>query len=150
MLNILFVCTGNTCRSKMAEQLAKHIIKKRGLESAVKVSSAGTNIALETKTTPYAKLALKTLGVQKAMASKAKSVDSLKLSKFNYIICMTENHKAYILSKFSGLRVGTFDDHIGGGDIMDPYGQDFKTYKQTATELNEKIEKLLDKLITIF
>ena len=41
-MNLLFVCSGNTCRSPMAEALARKIAKRRGIED-LNVSSAGTN-----------------------------------------------------------------------------------------------------------
>src|SRR5437773_5685535 len=41
-MNLLFVCSGNTCRSPLAEALARKIAKRRGIED-LNVSSAGTN-----------------------------------------------------------------------------------------------------------
>lgn len=40
---VLFVCTGNICRSPMAEGVFRHLVKQAGLEEAVKIDSAGTH-----------------------------------------------------------------------------------------------------------
>ena len=148
MLSLLFVCTGNTCRSKMAQSLAKEKLKKRGLEKSVKVSSAGLNIEPESSTAKEALLALKNLGIT-ARKTKAKALQSVHPEKFSFIVCMTTSHKNALLSRYNNARVFSFDDLCGGGDIGDPIGLGLIEYKKVALDLNQKIDLVLDKLITV-
>lgn len=134
MIEICFVCTGNTCRSVMAERIAKKKAKTRKLD--FKFSSSGL-FAKKENITENAKYALKTLGYD---ARDRKSV-KLKKTKPNVLyVCVTNDHKKIIDAK----RVISFEELAGR--VPDPFGCDEKTYLETAKQIEENVDVLLDKL----
>lgn len=142
MVKLLFVCTGNTCRSPIAEYLLKNLLKKSGRED-VKVSSAGLRVDDENMSV-HAREALKKLGIT-VRRFKPKQVTAELCRKQNAVVCMTRAHK----NAFSGFdNVYTLDELIGCGDIPDPYGGTQGDYDACAAVLSAACEgllKLLDK-----
>lgn len=137
MINICYVCTGNTCRSIMAERLMKKTLKEKGIKD-VKLSSRGIfakkeNITLEAQAT------LKKL---KASASNRKSIKLGKVQKDTLYVVMSEKMKEYINAE----KVITMKQLIGY-DIDDPYGQSEEVYLQTAQDLQKANRILLEKII---
>ncbi|MBE7073763.1 MAG: hypothetical protein E7379_01575 [Clostridiales bacterium] len=137
MIKICFICTGGTCRSIMAERLMKKIIKERKIED-VKVSSRGL-FANGDNIAENAKRALKKL---KASSANRKSIQLAKIDKQTLYVVMTEPMKEKIQSQ----KVITMKNLIGR-DISDPYGQSEQVYLQTAYEIIEGIEKLLQNIV---
>ena len=129
MKRIMFVCTGNTCRSAMAECILKDLVKKSGSEG-IRVSSAGLCVT-ETTMNPLAGKALNEIGI-KPGRFVPKNADLKTLGRQNAVICMTKSHKN-ALTGFS--NVYTVDELTGLGDIPDPYGKDERAYSQTAEVL---------------
>lgn len=136
MVKVCFVCRGNTCRSIMAERLMKKMLKERKIDD-VKVLSRGVSATGE-NIAENAKLALRKF---KALASNRKSVKIGKVDKNTLYIVMTENLKPYIKSA----KLLSMKD-LAGEDVLDPYGQDEEVYYQTALQIIEGIESLLDKI----
>lgn len=134
-IKLCFVCTGNTCRSFMAERIMKKMIKKEGL-TFVKVSSRGLN-ALGDDSAPNAMLALKKLGYSsvKRKSQKLNRIDQKTL----YIAPTTA-----IKNKIAG-RVIEMKDLIGH-EIADPYGQGQEEYLEVAKDIEKACQTLIDKL----
>lgn len=135
MIEICFVCTGNTCRSIMAERIAKKKLKERNLKD-LKLSSAGIYATGE-NITENAKLALKSLGYD---GRNRKSVQLKKVKPNCLYVTVTNDHKKFINSK----KVMSFEDLAG--KVIDPYGQDLNTYLKTAKEIERNVEMLLNKI----
>lgn len=138
MIKICFVCTGNTCRSIMAERLMKKVLKDRKI-SEVKVSSKGI-YAKGDNIAQNAKIVLKKL---KALSSDRKSVQLKKIDNGTLYVVMSQAMKTYL----NGGKVISMQDLIGR-DIQDPYGQDENTYLQTAQQILEGVDKLIEKIIS--
>ncbi len=136
MIKICFVCTGNTCRSIMAERLMKKILKDRKIDG-IKVISRGISAKGE-NINKNAKMVLKEL---KVLSSNRKSVKLGKIDKNTLYIAMTNQQKNFIPSK----KVLSFKDLLGN-DIDDPYGQDIDYYRTTAKLLLQGINILIEKL----
>ena len=137
MINICYVCTGNTCRSIMAERLMKKMLKDKGIKD-VKVCSRGI-YAKKENISPQAQITLKKF---KASAGNRKSVKLGKIQKDTLYVVMTENMKSYVKAD----KVITMKQLIGK-DIADPFGQDEDVYLLVAQEVIKANEMLLNKII---
>jgi len=135
-MKILFVCTGNICRSPMAEVIFRNLCSK------CTVKSAGIYAADEM--TREAGEALKLCGERLPRKKmKATQFKPSMIPEFDHIICMTRRHKAFI-GNFA--HVKTLDDFTGCGDIFDPYGWPLDTYIDVCKKLQGALKVLYNKL----
>ncbi len=130
---IVFVCTGNTCRSPMAEFLFRYILSKKRKLSLYDVSSAGLAAEEGAPMTENAVLALKKLGVSVRKKHVSKQLTRAEASEADLIVCMTASHAAS-LREF-GSKVKSVGELTGGHDVPDPYGGDLNVYLKTAEYL---------------
>lgn len=144
----LFVCSGNTCRSPMAEAIAKTILaKERGVDqgeldtAGLRVLSAGTSAM------PGYPAAAEAVEVVKELGGDLKSHKSRNLSlelinEADVIYCMTRSHYAAVTS-YAPQAAGKTFLLDAQGDIADPVGQSTEVYRRTAGVIRKK---LLDRL----
>lgn len=135
MIEICFVCTGNTCRSVMAERIAKKMAKSKNVKN-VKFSSAGI-YAKGDQIAENASLALKEMGYD---GRPRKSVKLKKIKPNVIYVAVTSEHKKFIQSD----RCLSLDELYCA--VPDPYGQSLEVYKKCALLLEKNVETLLEKL----
>jgi|GEM_PF-2467840 len=129
-IKIVFVCTGNTCRSPMLECCFKAFLKHKKMLSKFDIKSAGIMAIEGDITSENAVLACKALGIA-CTAKKARQLDEHLTKKSDYIICVSQRHKEFIETEFVkvGAKVLAMSQIIEGGqDIPDPYGLGLEEY----------------------
>ncbi len=140
-MNILFVCTGNTCRSPMAEGLFKKMIADKNVDN-VTCSSAGLFAMTGDEVTPNAVKACERFEVD-ISAHRARRITSYVLDDTDKFVCMTPEHAAS-LSMYVPIEKIT----VLGGGIPDPYGGDLETYIKTANYIKTALGLQLDDIIS--
>ena len=142
MKKILFVCTGNTCRSPMAELICKKLLRERGVRT-VRVSSAGLAAEPGGRISENAAKALAELGIRSARFRSRPLTEKL-LAESNLVVTMTSAHKR-ALAEFP--RVFAVGEFSGEGDVPDPYGGDLACYRATRDALLRACGKLLETIL---
>jgi protein arginine phosphatase len=142
---VLFVCTGNTCRSPMAEAILTHMSKQK--QFSLEVRSAGIYAEPGDNISPQAKEVLASEGID--TEHRAQRLDHDLLEWADVILTMTQQHKNAILleSPMSDEKVYTLTEYISDDsfDIMDPYGSSVEVYRRCAEEIYKQLEDLMNK-----
>jgi glycine hydroxymethyltransferase len=143
---ILFVCTGNTCRSPMAEGLFRKMVEGR---PDYEVASAGVSAYPGDRMNEHTDKLLRSEGID---TSKFRSqiVTRELVANATHIFALASSHlaslenlfpeaagKAYLLSELSP------DDSLRGRDVTDPFGSDYQTYKETRNLINKLLPTVL-------
>lgn len=138
-MNILFVCTGNTCRSPMAEGLFKKLLAEKNITD-INCSSAGLFAMTGDEVTPNSVKACERFGVD-ISSHRARRITSFVLDETDKFVCMTFDHAASL-----SLYVDPDKVLVLGGGIPDPYGGDIETYMMCANSikiaLNAQFEQI--------
>jgi protein-tyrosine-phosphatase len=146
-VNILFVCTGNTCRSPLAEALARKIAERRGLTD-VTLSSAGANAWDGAPASDESLL----VGMERQVdlgGHRARLLTPAIVSEADLIFVMTSSHLEQVNQLGGKGKSHVLDEYASGSDaqgITDPYGGDLAMYRETADMLEQEIEKVFDRL----
>lgn len=145
-MNILFVCTGNTCRSPMAEGILRSLADEKGLE--INVKSAGIAAFDGESAAENAIKAMEEIGID-IKNHKSRILHRELVRNSNLILTMSRSHKDMILRAYpeSEKKVFTLKEYAykEEGDIIDPFGGSLKTYQDTRDEIANCIEKIINK-----
>lgn len=146
MKTILFVCTGNSCRSPMAEGLFRHAVEGQG---EYRVGSAGLGAINGQPPSPHAVRAMKELGID-ISSHRTRMLTSEIVQQATYIFGMTHHHaeavgllyphaaeKTFVLREFDETLV-TYEK-----DITDPIGESYEVYVACRDQIEQGIASML-------
>ncbi len=158
---VLFVCTGNTCRSAMAEGMFKKILEERTKDySKFNIISAGISALPGISPTFEAISVMFEQGIDISQ-HYAQELQEELIKKADLILVMTNEHKEYIHKEFPFAQNKTFllkkftlnnksennQNNKRNYEIIDPIGRKIEFYRIVARELKNNLEKILDKIL---
>ena len=143
MKTIVFVCTGNTCRSPMAECMFRALVKENGLEGEYRVLSAGTYAMTGAPASGGSLRAMQRRGLS-LQDHKSQPVTRMLMEQADLIIGMAESHIMQLGMMYPNCQtpMRAFDDP----SISDPYGGTDADYERAACDIQRQLPALLSAL----
>ncbi len=153
-MKILVVCTGNTCRSPMAEALIKTFFSEGGRQ--VEVSSAGLHALEDQPASQYALEAVREYGADLA-GHKARKVTREMIERAQLILSMTVGQKNNLIQMFPGVQdkvytlkefayIDVKNEEVKMLDIPDPFGMSLDAYKNCCREIHAVLQRVCKRI----
>ena len=147
-MNVLFVCTGNTCRSPLAEALLRRMLEERQLDG-VTVASAGTGAWAGAPASEGSYLVALEDGVDLS-AHRAQPLTPELAASSDLILTMSRSHRQRLSELGYGERTFLLGEYAGrsgtAAEVDDPYGGSVTDYRDTYTQLKALLGSVLERL----
>ncbi|MEI8093198.1 MAG: low molecular weight protein-tyrosine-phosphatase [Spirochaetales bacterium] len=150
-MNILFVCTGNICRSPLAEVIFRELVRNEGLEAEILVDSAGTEGYHEgDPADERSRRTARSRGLE--ITHRSREIRATDFTKFDRIIAMDSHNLRDLQRLARGERerrkislLRDFDPS-GPGDVPDPYYGSLDDFEMVWHMCERSAPRLLDYL----
>jgi len=147
-MNILFVCSGNTCRSPMAEALLRKAVADQGWEGVV-VGSAGTGALEGAPASEGTYLVMLEAGLDLSR-HRARQLTPQLIRDADLILAMSRSHlarvegmggqgKTHLLTRYAGNADGPLE-------VSDPFGASVEVYRETLQQVNDLVAGVVRRL----
>lgn len=138
MKKVAFICTGNTCRSPMAE----------GIFNSIAKTYTASSMGLFPSFSGAAKNAVTVMNKMGIDISDHRSKEIKGLDDYELILTMTEDQANLLKLEFNLDNIYSISEFVteNKGDVADPYGGNLQEYEMTANELKDLIIRLVKKL----
>ncbi|BBB91500.1 MAG TPA: low molecular weight protein arginine phosphatase [Methylomusa anaerophila] len=150
MFKVLLVCTGNTCRSPMAEAILQDKFAQNNVGRLIRVESAGLAGAEEPAAKP-ARAAIRRWGLN-IDNHRSRRLTPAMVQAAGLILTMTRAHKQAVcrlLPQATG-KVHTLSEFADeSADIFDPFGGSENDYRECASQINRLLDKSWQKIVKL-
>ena len=143
-MKLLFVCTGNVCRSLMGERLARHLGAQRGLD--VETRSCGIGAEGYFTVPPEIWRALTEAGIDQSPSHRPQLVSRELLAWADSVLVMTARQQDFLRDAYPEYRgkIALLREKAGlSGDVADPIGKPWADYQACRVIISEALERLL-------
>lgn len=149
-MKIMFICTGNICRSAMADWLMKKRLEEKNIKN-IEVYSSGIFAMQGDIPTDEAIEVMEEYDVN-LKQHRATVTYKSNIQEMDLILCMTASHKQTLIKTYPHLqnKIYTLKEYVGenanGIDIKDPWGYTIAVYRLVAAEIDTCLKQLIEKL----
>lgn len=147
-MKVLFVCTGNVCRSPMAAALLRHLLKERGVEG-VEVSSAGTATWDGAPASEGSYLVCLEHGLDLS-GHRARQITTDLVADTDLVLGMGQSHVSRIAALGGAGKARLLGSYAGEPDetaeVMDPFGGGLEEYRATFARLSTLLDAAATRL----
>lgn len=153
-MKIMFICSGNICRSAMAHWMLKKKIEEKRRENKIEVYSSGTSAFTGDIPTEEAIEVMKEYEIDLTKHRATNMIES-NIKEMDLILCATSIHKMQVVSRYPELKEKTFtikeyvkynEEGHDPININDPWGYSIVTYRYCTAEIEKCLEILIKEL----